>query len=369
MDNRSTEISEKLGWQANQDYPLIPVRFYGLLIRLLESNGYDVDYLIRKAGMSRKKLNKPQTLITWRQVKTIITGAYKQTRHPALGLYFGQQLTTSDLGPLGMLMNSAKTVEDSLKLMQKYFKAVAPHNWLQLETSNGEAIVRMHLLFSDKVPRRFIYEAWAAAWNFTTKLYIGATVPHKYVFSYPAPTYAEVYNDVLEAPVEFDSDVFEIRFLADALDNPLPRRIDDQVAKLAKKQCDKQMKIIGQYQSFIREVYTILSGNPKTLPSLEELSKLVGTAPRTLSRNLQIFGTSYKEVINSVRMGLAANYLKYTDLPVEQIAGILNYSDPSNFRRAFKKQTGNAPSFYRGRNNNRRIVTREELINKPDAPN
>ena len=349
MDNCPIQIPNSLDWKTNQDYPLIPFRYYGLLIRLLQSNGYDVDYLLKKALITRNTLNKPETRITWRQVRTIITGAYKQTRHPALGLHFGQKLTSNELGPLGMVIYNSKNFREGLNNLKKYFELVSPHSRLELDTVGDEAVLRMHLQFADKVPKRFIFEAWAASWSASTKLYIGVTTPQKYVFSYPAPSYADVYNDVLEAPVEFGGDAFEIRFLVDVLDYPLSRKIDTQVAKLVLKQCDKVLKVNRQYEVLISEIYRILAGQPHKFPSLESLAKRMGVAPRTLSRNLQLFGTSYRDVVESVRMGLAIKYLKFTELPIEEIAEILHYADASSFRRAFKKRTGKAPSVYRTR--------------------
>ena len=46
---------------------------------------------------------------------------------------------------------------------------------------------------------------------------------------------------------------------------------------------------------------------------------------------------------------LALQYLETTHLPLFEIAVLLGFSDPSNFRRAFRKWTGTAPTDYRAR--------------------
>lgn len=58
-------------------------------------------------------------------------------------------------------------------------------------------------------------------------------------------------------------------------------------------------------------------------------------------------GTSYQQVLDDGRKRLALQYLTTTHLPLYEIAQLLGFSDPSNFRRAFRKWTGKLPGDYR----------------------
>jgi len=65
---------------------------------------------------------------------------------------------------------------------------------------------------------------------------------------------------------------------------------------------------------------------------------------RTLRRRLRAEGRTYQQVVDEVRLQLAIKYLTDTDMTQEHIACRLNFSGAANFRRAFRRWTGKAPS-------------------------
>jgi AraC-like DNA-binding protein len=69
--------------------------------------------------------------------------------------------------------------------------------------------------------------------------------------------------------------------------------------------------------------------------------------PRTRHRRLVEAGTGYQKIIDNVRRRLAEEFLRNTGLSVEEIAERTGFSDASNFRKAFRKWTGEPPADYR----------------------
>ena len=68
---------------------------------------------------------------------------------------------------------------------------------------------------------------------------------------------------------------------------------------------------------------------------------------RTLRRKLREEGTSFRELVDQLRMDMAIKYLRDTDLTVEAISESLGFSDAANFRQAFRRWTNAAPQAYR----------------------
>jgi AraC-like DNA-binding protein len=62
---------------------------------------------------------------------------------------------------------------------------------------------------------------------------------------------------------------------------------------------------------------------------------------------LQQAGTSYLTLVEQIRRRRAEEYLLHTDRSVDDIAGLLGYSDPSNFGRAFRRWYGESPRQFR----------------------
>jgi len=66
-----------------------------------------------------------------------------------------------------------------------------------------------------------------------------------------------------------------------------------------------------------------------------------------LRRRLAEESTSFQEILDEVRFGLATEYLIETLLPLQEISTLLGYSDPGNFTHSFKRWSGMAPRDFR----------------------
>jgi AraC-like DNA-binding protein len=64
----------------------------------------------------------------------------------------------------------------------------------------------------------------------------------------------------------------------------------------------------------------------------------------TLQRRLAKEGTRFQELLDQVRYRLALEYLQGTQLPVSEIAALLGFSNPANFRRSFKRWSATTPA-------------------------
>ncbi len=67
---------------------------------------------------------------------------------------------------------------------------------------------------------------------------------------------------------------------------------------------------------------------------------------RTLQKHLADKGVVFSELLKDIRHRLANNYLRQ-NYSVEDITYLLGFSDPSVFRKAFKKWSGVTPGEYR----------------------
>ena len=115
------------------------------------------------------------------------------------------------------------------------------------------------------------------------------------------------------------------------------------------------MRIHGQTQPVHDAVMIV--GNTLRLGILHELRKGPATrgaiaaslcmTSRTLRRKLDAEGTSYSDLLTSVRKAFAIDYLSTTLLSIKDIAAALGFSEAAGFRHAFKRWTGKPPNEYR----------------------
>jgi len=62
-----------------------------------------------------------------------------------------------------------------------------------------------------------------------------------------------------------------------------------------------------------------------------------------LQRELKSEGTSYREILESIRRSLVEQHLKDGAYTQAQIAFMTGFADQSNFARAFRRWTGVSP--------------------------
>ena len=85
----------------------------------------------------------------------------------------------------------------------------------------------------------------------------------------------------------------------------------------------------------------------RKLPTLDQLSLLVGLSPATLKRQLASAGMTYGKLLDRIRYDVACDMLPIPNMTVREIAHELGYSGTNNFVRSFRRMTGTTPGQYR----------------------
>jgi AraC-like DNA-binding protein len=88
---------------------------------------------------------------------------------------------------------------------------------------------------------------------------------------------------------------------------------------------------------------------------IESVAAKLSISVRTLQRELNRDGMSFRDVVQRARFGQAVRLIVETCRPLEEIAREIGYSDPANFSRAFQRASAMSPSVYR-------MLHRRELL-------
>lgn len=82
--------------------------------------------------------------------------------------------------------------------------------------------------------------------------------------------------------------------------------------------------------------------------SVEQVAAALNCAPATLSHTIkQATGLSLKQFILQRKVVEGRYLLKFSNRPIQEIATMLNFADPSHFTRVFRHYTGTTPSKFR----------------------
>ena len=82
-------------------------------------------------------------------------------------------------------------------------------------------------------------------------------------------------------------------------------------------------------------------------PSAAQTARELGLSERTLHRRLRDEGTSFRNILDTIRGELATELLSEPRIGIGEIAFVLGYSEPAAFYRFFRRLTGQTPLAYR----------------------
>lgn len=321
-----------------------PQRFgYPALFAELEAQGIQKTEVEKRAGLDFDK-----TDLEFHERVTLFKTAQSMARRIDTALLAGQRQEISYYGPYGYLMATSSTLADAFRLGREFFSLSGSVLRISLKIENGVGVFRSHEPESLGTVLPFVAEYWRSSQSRLFSLMLGRSFPSiSMKFPYESPKHAAVYADVFNCSIEFGSEIMEWRFDADALLEPCVHA-DNNTAKLCEDYCEQFISESGGKSSLQREILRVCVTSLATNQAdARSVAKALNMSVRTLYRKLDSEGTNFKSLVDRLRSSVAIEYLTNTTIPVEEIATRCGYQDVSNFRKAFRRWTGAAPSAYR----------------------
>jgi AraC-like DNA-binding protein len=256
-------------------------------------------------------------------------------------------VSISDYGLLGYAMMSSATLEQAVQIAVKYHKLAGAMFELAFDVDGDEAVLRIdHLLPGGRVGQYTVEELFAGISRLIGLLLGRDHKPSRILLNYEAPDYAEKHLQCFRCPVIFDQPSCQYRFSREELAEPLAEA-DANTARICEESCRKLLNQMEIEDDIISRICHLLLSTPGEFPKLDAVANKLSLGARTLRRRLNDLGTSYQRTLDDVRRELAIEYLRTTNLTVQEIAELLGYSEVTNFRRAFMRWVELSPYQYR----------------------
>lgn len=107
-------------------------------------------------------------------------------------------------------------------------------------------------------------------------------------------------------------------------------------------------KLFVEHTGWTTIIKAYLNENWDENPSLDELSKIAGIHPVTISKYFErYFSMGYLEYLRHIKIQKAIRLIQSSQIRITEIATICGFSDKCHFTRLFKKATGFTPAEYR----------------------
>ena len=253
----------------------------------------------------------------------------------------------SDYGLLGSAMMSTANLEQAVQIAVKYYKMGGAMFELAFYVDGDEAVLRIeHLLPGGRVGQYTVEELFAGISRLIGLLLGRDHKPSRILLNYAPPHYAEKHLQCFRCPVIFDQSSCQYRFSRVQLTESLAEA-DESTVRISEESRRKLFNQIEIEDDIVTSICNLLLSTPGEFPKLDAVASKLSLGARTLRRRLNELGTSYQRILDDVRKELATEYLRTTNLTVQEIAEILGYSEVTNFRRAFMRWVELSPYQYR----------------------
>ena len=291
------------------------------------------------------------TFISLEQYRQLLLLGKMAFGEGALVQWWSADLQLMQLGPIGLAVTSAGTVEESINVLSRFVPVVYPPMQLNVRTNERDCIVTFDIVHAMPEVENIVVEITMLT---ALKIFLNLDIPAKdirirlqheakledshYLENFGrAPTFRQSSNTI----------TIPSRYLRQGNRDASPL-----VFRQAIRDCQALQEKLISLSSLGTRTYQILldCARSGTHLSLEEVADRLAMSTRTLIRRLQTEGSSFRDIQSDVRLGLAMEYLEGTDRPIKRIGHDAGFTSLSSFSRAFRKRTGLSPSEYRQQN-------------------
>jgi AraC-like DNA-binding protein len=316
------------------------------IAQALEIEGIESRELFEKAGIPYLSTTDPGMRIETRKISTLFRYAVEATQNPSFGLKLSTHVHPGTFHALGYSLFSSNTLDDLCKRLVRFFLLLSSNAQHHLQVN--EDTYRLTLEVTNPDVCFETVDGWLGCIIlFCRRIYRADFSPVRVELIRPRPaSHVEDFNRFFKASVVFSAKENAIYFDKKDMLTPLPAgstelaRRNDEVVIEHLARLDRA-DIIRQVEAKIAELLPLGECNK------EQVASLLNMSSRNLQNKLDNKSTSYQEILDNLRLGLARQYIEEKNMPISQITYLLGFSDTSNFSRAFRRWTGQSPRDFR----------------------
>lgn len=316
------------------------------LVRKAEQSGVAVSALLSDTNLDLNWVHQEDALISYPQYCRIISNLLDESGDPGIGLKLAKQINIAEFGLLGYAFMSCQTLNEALVIGNKFWELSGQ----LIRFSRAQDCQHLTVTHYPAAPcitgPVLVY---AMEETFISSITAASSVINKPLdidrvhFSYPPPEHQDLYFKEFNCPVHFNQGKNQIFIKSGVLDTPISTA-NPEVSALIKKQCETLLLRLKKSNEFVETVRRILVNSLGNFPSSREVAQTLGMSRSSFFRRLKEENTSFQTIRNEIRTEIAVNYLSETSLSIDQISDLIGFSEPTTFRSAFKKWTGQSAS-------------------------
>ncbi len=305
-------------------------------IAYASARGMNIDQIIDKKGL-RKVFDNTDQYIDLERFYNILKEIQSTLGIERLGVNTGNFCKLSSLGVVHQISLQCITMQEALYYLRDFIVMTFPVMTLEIQQTGNRTNIELDLKGQTCGAKSIILECYLVIISREIQLMsvrpvdIHITMP-SHNPSYPyGITYGEKY--LLSFPA------VELKAVIKRYQRLYLEYLIPQYLVLVSAIKDNR-HLVGRVKT------TLLQMATPELPGLKEVADIFCTTPRTLQRALAKEGTTFRKIINELKMQISVLLLRHEPYMVKDISYLLGYSETAAFVRAFHKWYGQNPSEY-----------------------
>jgi AraC-like DNA-binding protein len=316
---------------------------------LVRERGGDPATWIERFGLPVTAEQDGESHVRLRLLHALLDAIASELDEPLLGLRLPAYMSRSTHGVMSYLWSTAATVGDALHLVTRFMPLINEVVTASI-TYDGDRVMLDHAVPGEPLCLgAHANECWLAVTLAGLRtLGVEPVDPLRVWVAHPSRGTDRAFAAALGGgTVEYGRGSNGFAIPTHALALPIPTAdalLHDVVRARAEdelRQRDGCTRFLGMVRQVLRDELEL------GLPTVATTARRMRVAPRTLQRRLHEEGTSFHDLLESVRCEIACDRLRRDGRKIMDVAGELQYADESAFVRAFKRWQGVTPGVYR----------------------
>ncbi len=343
----------RLDYSIGEGEFLLPSDYFEVLCTFAASYAVPFDHLLAGSGVVFEDLFRKPEYIGNASYNRVIQNLIAAADDPLMPWKYGLALSHHSHGVSGFALRSSKTLWDAYELLPMTFSLrtgrvqsveigqSGRHCIICLRSSgsgSSEAVVRFNAISS------VMLIAW---WG---RSLIGAerqAQNERIEFAFHEPT-VSVPGYLLPpgASVAYECQENSLLVPIEMLRSPVLSS-NPQLQAAAVRECEMQLSSLpfeAGIEEQVRRVFRIL--RPE-LPTIDIMAGHLKMSVASLKRRLKERKKTFQEMKNDERFSRVVRLLRFTELPLSEIAHEVGFSDPSSLSKAFKTRYQKTPGQFR----------------------
>ena len=318
------------------------------LIEAARERGVDLGQLAAAAGLPAGALIEPLHDLPARRYIGLLEAGAALGRDPHFGLHVGEKARPATYSAYGMLLLACNSFGHALELTQRYESLAHDLGRSSLALDGARAHYEWISHYPD-ANRHLVESVFAGIRVFGSWLAGRPLMPLALRLRHPDPGHGDAeYLRVLGIAPVFGARQNSAAVDAALLAMPVPNAdtslyplLLHHAERLLEERANQADPIVARVRAALLPRLT--GGEARLAPVAAEL----GLSARTLQRKLADAGSSFQQVLDAVRYGLAQDYLRRRELGLVDIAFLLGFQEQSAFTHAFREWSGMNPGAWR----------------------